>query len=226
MGTKTRPDDFGASQNEGRGESRAAGQEGLLDEAKEAVTHVAARAREQASSQLATQKGRVAGQIDGVARALRDTSAHLRGDEQGEGVSTYIEKIANQTERFARYVNSSDPRQMFAQLERFARRDPVLFLGGAFTLGLVTARFLKSSGRPATPEISDGDRRTQGRGSGARRDASDPLPGGPRRNTPAGSAGPSTPGPTRQVGDSSNMGAQLPKPAGRSASSRPGSGGT
>jgi hypothetical protein len=60
--------------------------------------------------------------------------------------STYVDKIAEQTERFAGYLHNNGPREMFTQLERFARRDPTLFLGSAFTLGLVAARFLKSSG--------------------------------------------------------------------------------
>jgi hypothetical protein len=36
---------------------------------------------------------------------------------------------------------------LLREAEEFARRDPALFLGVAFTLGVLGARFLKSSGR-------------------------------------------------------------------------------
>jgi hypothetical protein len=50
-------------------------------------------------------------------------------------------------ERWADYVQNTDAREMANRVESFARREPGLFLGGAFALGLVGARFLKSSRR-------------------------------------------------------------------------------
>jgi len=37
---------------------------------------------------------------------------------------------------------------MLYEIERYARRNPTAFIGGAFTLGLLAGRFLKSSSRP------------------------------------------------------------------------------
>jgi hypothetical protein len=125
--------------------------ESLLDETKGIVVDVAQKAGTQASSQIDSQKGRVAGQLNEVAHALRES---LRNTQDGEGVSSYVERIASQTEKVAQYLNSNSPQQMLAGVERFARRDPILFLGGSFTLGLLAARFLKSSGRSESGEAS------------------------------------------------------------------------
>jgi hypothetical protein len=57
------------------------------------------------------------------------------------------EKAANRVERWADYVQNTDSREMANRVENFARREPGLFLGGAFALGLLGARFLKSSRR-------------------------------------------------------------------------------
>jgi len=50
-------------------------------------------------------------------------------------------------ENWADYVQQTDVRQMADRVESFARREPAIFLGGAFALGLLGARFLKSSRR-------------------------------------------------------------------------------
>ena len=48
-------------------------------------------------------------------------------------------------DRLSGSVRDATVRDIVRATERFARREPLLFLGGAFTLGLFAARFLKSS---------------------------------------------------------------------------------
>ena len=50
-------------------------------------------------------------------------------------------------ERFQGYLRNQDVGAIIDDVERMAREQPVMFLGGAFMLGLVAARFLKSSGQ-------------------------------------------------------------------------------
>jgi hypothetical protein len=56
-----------------------------------------------------------------------------------------MDSAVDQIERFAGYLRNRDVGQMVDDVERFARRQPGLFLGSAFTIGLLAARFLKSS---------------------------------------------------------------------------------
>jgi hypothetical protein len=50
-------------------------------------------------------------------------------------------------DQVANYLRDKDARAMRTDLENLARRQPALVLGGALILGLMGARFLKSSQR-------------------------------------------------------------------------------
>jgi hypothetical protein len=51
---------------------------------------------------------------------------------------------ADQLQQVAGYLREHDVKQLVREVESFARREPVLFAGGTFLLGLIGARFLKS----------------------------------------------------------------------------------
>jgi hypothetical protein len=84
-------------------------------------------------------------QLHKVAQAVRDTGEHM-GDEGGT-LHGVMNKVADQIERMSEIARSSNPRDVVDAIERFARRDRALFLGSAVTLGIFTARFLRSSSR-------------------------------------------------------------------------------
>jgi uncharacterized protein YjbJ (UPF0337 family) len=120
----------------------------VADQAQQAVGQVADQARQQVSSRLASQKDRAAESLTSVAQALRQTGQQLREQDQ-QAVTGYIDSLASRVEGVSSYLEHNDLGQLVDDVERFARRQPALFLGGAFALGLLGARFFKSS-RPAT----------------------------------------------------------------------------
>jgi len=75
------------------------------------------------------------------------------------GLAQFADQAAEQIDRFSTYLRETDVDEMLADAQRFARRQPALFLGGAFAVGLLAARFLKSSTPSAT---STGYRGTAG----------------------------------------------------------------
>jgi len=119
----------------------------VADQAQHAAGQAIDQARQQVSSRLAGQKDRAAEGLTSVAHALRQTSQHLREQDQ-QTVTGYIEGAASQVERVSDYLRQNDLGGLIDDVEQFARRQPALFLGGTFVLGLLGARFLKSS-RPA-----------------------------------------------------------------------------
>lgn len=133
----------GASQYEQSGQGG-----GVLDDAKQTAQRLASQAQEKAGEQvqsgLNTGKNRAADALSSVAQSLRSSSEQLRTNNQGNA-SRYIDQAAGRIERVANYLQQTDVNQMADQVEDFARRNPAVFLGGAFALGLVGARFLKSS---------------------------------------------------------------------------------
>jgi len=120
----------------------------VAGQAQQAAGQVADQARQQMSSRMADQKDRAAEGLTGVAHALRQTSQQLREQDQ-QAVTGYLESAASQVERISNYLKHNDLGGLIDDVEHFARRQPVLFLGGTFVLGLLGARFLKSS-RPTT----------------------------------------------------------------------------
>lgn len=102
------------------------------------------RVREQAGSQLNTQKNKATDGLGTVAHAVRETTQRLR-DDNHETVARYAEQAAEQIERFSQGLRNKDVGELMHDAQRLARRQPALFVGGAFTLGLLGARFLKSS---------------------------------------------------------------------------------
>jgi hypothetical protein len=105
---------------------------------------MADKVRARAAAQLNTQKNRATDGIGSVAQAVRDTTQHLR-ESQHETVAQYVEQAADRLERFSTSLKNKDVGELVEDAQRLARRQPALFVGGAFALGLVGARFFKSS---------------------------------------------------------------------------------
>jgi hypothetical protein len=114
----------------------------VVDHAKTTLTE----ARDSAASSLAGSKGRLAEQVTHVANAFRTTTDHLRQNDQPQ-LAGYADGVARQAERLAGYLRNADFRAMGEDVQELARRQPALVVGGAFALGLLAARFLKSSER-------------------------------------------------------------------------------
>ena len=131
--------------------------EGVSERAKDKVRDIAAEARDSATEQLETRKGRAADTLSGVARSLRSSGEQLEADHIGGG--QYVRQAAEQVERLAEYLGQRDVSEMMDQVEDFARRQPVLFVGGAFAIGVLGARFLNSSRERLDRNSDDGYRR-------------------------------------------------------------------
>lgn len=127
---------------------------GAVEQAKTRLGQLADEAQQQASekarSGVAQGKARAAEALSGIASSLLLSSQQLR-DQNQEGVGRYVERAADQLDRVARYLQTAEPGELVDRVENFARRQPALFIGGAFALGLLGARFLKSSRRDRLP---------------------------------------------------------------------------
>ncbi len=104
------------------------------------------QARERASSSLGESKSQVADQFGTIAGALRRTTEHLRSEDQ-QRIAGLTDTVARQVDQVANYLRNKDASAMRADLENLARRQPALMIGGALVLGLIGARFMKSSKR-------------------------------------------------------------------------------
>jgi hypothetical protein len=123
----------------------------LLQHAKQTTSEVVDQVQQQAGSRINRGKDEAANELQKVAGAVRQLGDQLGGQEQGpiaHYAAEYGRKAADGLERLTNYLRENDPKALVNELENVGRRQPALLIGGAFLLGLVGARFLKSS-RPA-----------------------------------------------------------------------------
>jgi len=123
----------------GAGGKIAAKSHEAAEQLKDAVVGSADQVRERARSARADSSER----IRGVATQLQNMSQTLREDDPL--AADLAARASRGIETVAHYVGASDARTLLRDTEQLARRQPALFFGGAFLLGLAAGRFLKSS---------------------------------------------------------------------------------
>jgi len=117
-----------------------------VQQTRQKIGEAADQAKQQMKSQLETQKDRAAEGLESVAQAIQQTGEQLR--QQNQTVGQYAETIAQQVERWSGFLRDQNIDQIVSEAENLARRQPAVLLGGAFALGFLAARFLKSSSPP------------------------------------------------------------------------------
>jgi hypothetical protein len=146
---KTTPETWGTSTAPTREPYAATSNADIVDQAKEAVSNVASRTSDKVVSRLDEGKNRAAEGLTAMVNVLRDTGQKFSEQNPPALAQDCLNSTTDQIERFANYVRSTNVKQMVGQVEDFARRQPAIFFGAAFALGLLTARFLRSSGQNA-----------------------------------------------------------------------------
>lgn len=141
---------------------QAAGQ--VADQAQQMAGQVMDTAKTQTTNRLSMGKDQIAGTAGAVAEALRQSSQGLRDQDQG-AVAGYVEQAADRLDGAADYLRQRDVPQLVDEVEGFARRQPALFLGAAFGLGILAARFIKSSRQQAQGSTSSSSQGTYRGGS-------------------------------------------------------------
>jgi hypothetical protein len=115
--------------------------------AKSTAGELAGTARDVATERVQgffdSSKGAAVSQIGAVANALRNASSELEGRQ--EPLARAVRSAADSIERFSHAIEQRDLSDALHTAQDYARRQPALFFGGAFLLGLAAARFLKAS---------------------------------------------------------------------------------
>src|SRR5688500_10691756 len=119
---------------------------------------IVSRVKESATAQLTTQKDRGTDALGSVAQAVRSSTQKLR-EENHDAIAGYVERAADQIEDWSRRLRERDVDDLLTDVQRLARRQPAVFVGSAFALGLVGARFLKSSRQQNPYDYSSESRR-------------------------------------------------------------------
>jgi hypothetical protein len=119
----------------------------VVEQAKDTASRVAYQLKGQASARLKNEFGQAAEGIHSTAEVLRSVGRELKSkkDVPVAPVAQYADRAADEIDRLSLYLRDKDLDQVVVDVERFARQQPATFIGAAFGLGLLAARFLKSS---------------------------------------------------------------------------------
>jgi hypothetical protein len=116
---------------------------------KQTATEALSQFKEKTTDVLSEQKGNLTSGLTSVAQSIRQVSDSLRETDESNKInkitSQYGSDFARQLDKFSRYIENADFEDLANDVKNYARRQPALFIGGAFTLGLLAARFLKTS---------------------------------------------------------------------------------
>jgi hypothetical protein len=125
----------------GTGQAQQA--DGMTDQAGQVAGQVKDQVKEQASAKLSDQKGRAAEGLSSVATMVSQFGDQVR--EQNPTMAGFVDTAADRLREFSTHIDQHELTELMDDVERYARRNPMLFAGGAFALGLLGARFLRSS---------------------------------------------------------------------------------
>ena len=167
----------------------------VKDSAGAAAGQVYEKAQDRAGSAITEQKKSLAEGLGSVAENIRKFGDTLNSEQSnpiGSTAAKYGAGLAEQVENLSHYIEQGDFRTFASDLRNFARRNPTAFVAGAFGLGLLAARFLKSSPRVANSrrnfENAGSGRNTRARNAGKNLNAGNDQTANDKGTTPVGSS--------------------------------------
>ncbi len=126
---------------------------------KEKAREVAQETKQRGGQYVERNKEHTADCLGSISHSLRETADQFEADHD-PNIAHYTRVVATKLDEAASYLHDHSLPDFRHDAEDVARRHPVLFYGGMFTIGLAAARFLKASAehdsRPnETPEFSE-----------------------------------------------------------------------
>ena len=121
-------------------------------EATQSVGMLAERATGLGFQQADKARTQAADGLEQVTESIRRVSMDLETEQPQ--IANVVTTAADQAERVAEYLRTTDARQILHTVEDVARKQPLIFLGGAFVLGLAASRLLKAAGGQSSQGMS------------------------------------------------------------------------
>jgi hypothetical protein len=124
-------------------------------QATESAGHIAGRAADLGIQQADRGREMAAEGLDKVATTVRRLSTDMQIDQPQ--IANIAMTAADKADDVAQYLRETDARQIISNVEDTARRQPLIFIGGAFLLGLAASRLIKA-GTPDTAQAGQFER--------------------------------------------------------------------
>jgi hypothetical protein len=126
-------------------------QDRLVDQARDTAQSAVDDVTAEAASRADTAKESVADEMSGISSALRTAAREMRdGSPQERTFGQIADGLADASEA----MRDKDLGEMVGDLASFARRNPMVFIGGAVLVGFVATRFAVASDPAARQSAS------------------------------------------------------------------------
>src|SRR5687767_9706757 len=119
----------------------------LALQARERAGEFVGQYKDRARSGVEDTMTRAANELGTVANALRQCASDANTRNDGM-ILPYVEQVADQVDRLSQFLETRRVDDLARDVEGFARRNPAVFLGACFGVGILAARFLKASRPP------------------------------------------------------------------------------
>lgn len=113
-------------------------------EAGESVGRLAEKAGSAGIQRADQAREMTADGLEKLASTVRRVGTDMESEQPM--IANVASTAAEQAERAAGFLRETDARELIHNVEDVARRQPLLFVGGAFLLGMVASRFIKAAG--------------------------------------------------------------------------------
>lgn len=119
----------------------------VIEHTQRSAGEAIGQARTKTTSWIETQLDMAADNLNNVAGAVRDTGAQLRTQDPKNlaQIADLASGAAEAVENVSTRLRDATVDDMIAETSQLARQQPALFIGGAFVIGFLLARFLKST---------------------------------------------------------------------------------
>lgn len=132
------------------------GDSDLKDKVSEAGRDVASHSMQAASdkarSTSESYKQEISSGLHSLAEGLRETGGKIRDDGTDNTIAStgshYLETVANKVDDLSGYIERQNLTDLLRDFRGFARRNPTMFVGGAFALGFAVSRVMRSGSSP------------------------------------------------------------------------------
>jgi ElaB/YqjD/DUF883 family membrane-anchored ribosome-binding protein len=120
----------------------------IAGEAKQQAGEMIGQAKEQAAGAFTQQREQAVAGLGGLAEALRSTAQNMKSSNDGAqpGIAQFVDDAAERLSQSADFLRDKDASQLLHDVQDFAKKQPLAFVGAAFGIGIVAARLLKGSG--------------------------------------------------------------------------------
>ncbi len=131
-------------ESESAGKQRLTGAtESALQTAKDKAQSLGHEGKERALEEIDVRKSGVAEELSRLGQAL-DSSAREVSRSGDSFIANPLQQVARFCEQASSSLSQKGPRQLFADVENFGRREPALFFGLALAAGFMATRLLRS----------------------------------------------------------------------------------